>query len=413
MVNLKAENLTVSLGKNQILKGMTVQVSSNEILGIIGPNGSGKTTLLRTMAGLIKPDQGSVLMDGGELQSISASERAKKIAYLPQSTTDHSFTAMEFVLMGRYPHLARFGLEGRSDVNVAKNAMDRTGTAEFTARRLQTLSGGEKQRVSLARVLAQEAKALLLDEPTSSLDMQHQLLTMSTARDEAEKGVAVAVVLHDLSLASKYCDRLVLMKNGRVIAEGKPWDVITRSNLRNVFNVDAAVEADPISGRPSVSLLGATSHYTADQQENLLTVHIICGAGSGRDLMHRLVSAGHTVSACVLGEGDADRETAVRLGIEHVPSPPFSTISLEQDTLHRSLVRKADVTVVCDMAIGPGNLRNLEAASEARKSLLLKRGKAQEWDYSEGKASAVFEELCQRGQLISRDELLETISSII
>ena len=310
--------------------------------------------------------------------------------------------------MGRYPHLGRFSLEGRTDVQVAKVAMQRTGTGEFAHRRLQTLSGGERQRVSLARVLAQQAKVLLLDEPTASLDMHHQLLTMQTARSEAGNGTAVAVVLHDLSLAARFCDRLVLMDRGKVAADGAPWDVISQSALRQVFAVDAAVEPDPIAGAPAVSLLGVATGES-EASAGSPSVHIICGAGSGRDLMHRLTVAGHAVTSCVLGEGDADRQTAERLSIQHVPSSPFSVVSLEQDAAHRQLVRKADVTVVCEMAIGPGNLRNLEAAAEAKRLLLIARPKDERWDYTEGYAARVYDELLERGEVVERENLLEAV----
>lgn len=408
---LEAKYAVVSLGGHRVLDRVSVRVNSGEVLGIVGPNGSGKTTLLRAMARLVGVEQGEVLMNGTDLTDTSAQQRARDIAYMPQSAGNHSFTALEFVLMGRYPHLGRFKLESRSDIEIAEAAMRRTGTSEFAHRRLQTLSGGERQRVLLARVLAQQAEVLLLDEPTASLDMQHQLLTMETARTEASNGAAVAVVLHDLSLAARYCDRLVLMNKGTVVGDGAPWDVISQSTLRDVFAVDAAVEPDPIAGRPLVSLLGTATGKSPMATDRMSSVHIICGAGSGRDLMHRLTVAGHRVTACVLGEGDADRQTADRLRIEHVPSSPFSVISLEQDAAHRQLVRNADVTVVCEMAIGPGNLRNLEAAAEAKRLLLIERPKDARWDYTESYATRVYDELLERGEVVTREGLLAAVAS--
>ncbi len=410
---LEARKTVVRFGGHRVLGGVSVRVVPGKVVGIAGPNGSGKTTLLRAMAGLIRLHEGATLIGGTDMITIPPKERARKIAYMPQSTADHSFTVLEFVLMGRYPHLGRFRLEGRLDVALAEAAMRRTETLEFAERRLQTLSGGEKQRVSLARLLVQQADFLLLDEPTASLDMRHQLLTMAMAREEARRGAGVAVVLHDLSLAARHCDRLVLLNEGKVNGEGDPWDVVTLANLRNVFSVDAAVEPEPISGKPSVSVIGLTGQ-TGDRRDGEPSrVHIICGAGSGRDLMHRLALAGHTVSACVLGQGDADSETAVRLSIEHIPSSPFSVISLEQDAAHRNLVREADVVVVCEMAVGPGNLRNLEAAAEAKRLMLIERPKDSQWDYTEGYAGRVYDELLTRGEVVQREDVPDAVHRVI
>ena len=409
---LETVDAVVRYGDRRVLDGASVEIAPGQVTGIVGPNGSGKTTLLRALAGLLRLDYGRVRLDGELLNDIPSKTRATQVAYMPQSTAEHSFTALELVLMGRYPHMGRFKLEGRQDVEIAEEAMRRTRTQQFADRRMQTLSGGERQRVSLARALVQAADVLLLDEPTSSLDMEHQLMTMSTATQEAKAGVAVAVVMHDLSLAAQHCDVLYLLDAGRVSASGEPWDVVTQANLRRVFSVDAAVEPETISGRPNVSLIRIAGDELEEPENNAVRVHIICGAGSGRDLMHRLKLAGHEVSSCVLGEGDADRETALRLDIPHVPSSPFSVVTLEQDAAHRRLVREADVVVVCEMAVGPGNLRNLEAAAEAKRLLLVERPEGSRWDYSDGAAARVYTELQQRSETVSRDNLQSAAESI-
>ncbi len=407
---LEAHGAVVRFSGKTVLNGIDARVSPGEIVGIVGPNGSGKTTLLRAMASLVRLDSGSITLNDSPIDRLSATERARHVGYMPQLNPDHSFTALEFVLMGRYPHIGRFKLEGRSDIQFAESAMNRTETLEFAHRRLRSLSGGEKQRVSLARLLAQNADVLLLDEPTASLDLQHQLLTMATARAEADRGVAVAVVLHDLSLASRHCDRLMLLNEGEVVAEGDPWTVVTQANLKSIFSVDAAVEPEPISGRPMVSVLGVTGDSETQSRDRSLRVHMICGAGSGRDLMHRLSIEGHTLSACVLGQGDADRDTALRLGIDHISSPPFSVVTLEQDAAHRRLVRQADVVIVCEMAVGPGNLRNLEAAAEASRLLLIERPEDSQWDYTDGYAGKVYEELSVTGTTVARSEIVAAVA---
>jgi iron complex transport system ATP-binding protein len=330
---------------------------------------------------------------------------------MPQTAERHPFTALELVLMGRYPHLGRFQLEGRADVEIARQAMARTGTEAFAGRQMDTLSGGERQRVALARALAQQAKVLLLDEPTASLDLKHQILTMETVIHEARsRDVAAAVVMHDISLAARFCDTVYLLHEGKVLAEGAPWDALTRKNLSAAFGVDVLVEPDPVTGRPAVMPLRVSGTGAVDGRAGARRVHLICGAGSGRELMHALQGAGFAVSACVLGEGDTDREAALRLGVEHISAPPFSPVTADQDYEHRKLVRSADFVVLCDMAIGPGNLANLMAAGEAKRLLLLERPSPEQWDYTGGSANTVYQHLKRSAQAVRREDVVAALN---
>ena len=256
-MGISAAGVAVALGGNPILKGVSFGAHPGEIAGIIGPNGAGKSTLLRVLAGLIRPDSGEVHLGETPLRGMNAGERARRIAFMPQHDAMHPFTALETVLMGRYAHLGRFELEGREDRRIAREAMTRTDTAQFEGRQLDRLSGGERQRVILARALAQQAGVILLDEPSASLDLRHRLSMMETLRDEAvNRNAAVVVALHDVSLAGRYCDRLTLMSEGVVAAEGKPAGVLTPFNLRMVFGVETTVQLDPATGSPQVWLIG-------------------------------------------------------------------------------------------------------------------------------------------------------------
>ena len=403
---LEARDISLRLGGAKILDSASLDVRPGELLGLLGPNGAGKSTLLRVMAGLLKPDAGEVRLDGAVLGAMAVGERARRIAFMPQHDARHPFTALETVLMGRYPHLGRFELEGAGDREIARTAMERTDTGEFEARQLDTLSGGERQRVLLARTLAQKAAVLLLDEPAANLDLKHRLSIMDVLRGEInEREIAVVMALHDLSLAGRYCDRLALMSNGAIAAEGAPADVLTPANLREVFEVETFVEADPVTGRPQVSLLGPAGGYTIVEDKGVL-VHVICGAGSGRDVMHQLVSAGYTVTSGVLGLGDTDRETAELLGVSFVPAPPFSQIDDPQHERHLALVEAADVVVLCDMAVGPNNLRNVEAARGANRLVLIQGPPIESLDYTGGVAAGLLREMAERSLLVQRGELL-------
>ena len=409
-MGLMARDISVRLGGATILDSASLEARPGVLLGLLGPNGAGKSTLLRVMAGLLKPVAGEVRLDGPRLEELAAGERARRIAFMPQQDAQHPFTALETVLMGRYPHLGRFELEGARDREIARAAMERTETGEFESRQLDTLSGGERQRVLLARTLAQQASVLLLDEPAANLDLKHRLSIMDVLRAEiVEREIAVAMALHDLSLAGRYCDRLALMSNGRIAAEGAPADVLTPANLRDAFDVETFVESDPVTGRPQVSLLGPAGGQ-ADVEDKGVVVHVVCGAGSGRDVMHQLVSAGYSVTSGVLGLGDTDRETAELLDVTFVPAPPFSQIDDTQHEQHLALIEAADVVLLCDMAIGPNNLRNVEAARGADRLLLIEGPPFDLLDYTVGVAAKLLREMAGRAPTVQRGELLRTLA---
>ncbi len=251
-----AKDVSVRIAGNTIVDEVSFAGRRGEVMGIIGPNGAGKTTILKVLAGLHRPSEGSVTIGGARIDRMPASTRSRRIAYVPQSTGAHPFTALEMVLMGRYPHLRRFQIEAEDDADIAITAMKRMQVEQFQDRRVDTLSGGERQRVLLARALAQQSDVLFVDEPISSLDIKHQLMSLQVLRDEAQKrDVAVCAVLHDLNMAARYCDQLVMMSNGRVVADGEPKKVITEESVHNVFGVHARVYVDSATDTLKVEVI--------------------------------------------------------------------------------------------------------------------------------------------------------------
>lgn len=239
------------------LEGVSLEVAPGEFIGIVGPNGSGKTTLLRAIAGLIGPERGAVLLDGAPVASLTPRQIAARVASVPQRGGDgFGFTVFELVLMGRAPHLAALAPEGRSDLAAAREAMERTRTWHLRHRRADELSGGEHQRVLVARALAQAPRVLLLDEPTAHLDIRHQLEVMSLAAGLNRSGLTVIAALHDLNLAAMFCPHLVLLDRGRVAGSGAPVEILTRERIAAVYGVDVDVRPHPITGRPVVTVLG-------------------------------------------------------------------------------------------------------------------------------------------------------------
>src|SRR5712692_10506952 len=205
-----------------VLDGVSLAVPRGAIVGLLGPNGSGKTTLLRLLSGTLTPARGRIMLDGAPVGALPRRDLARRIAVVPQEThSAFDFSALEIVLMGRYPHLGAFELEGADDLAIARDALAATGTGTLEARRFATLSGGEKQRVVIASALAQASDVLLLDEPTASLDLGFQLEIVGLlARLNRERGVTMVVSTHDLNLAAALCGELVLLKSGRVLARG-------------------------------------------------------------------------------------------------------------------------------------------------------------------------------------------------
>ncbi|MBL6938573.1 MAG: ABC transporter ATP-binding protein [Alphaproteobacteria bacterium] len=235
MTTLSVRNLTVSLGGKPILRDVTAEFAPGGLIGLIGPNGAGKSTLLRAMAHLIPHDSGMVAMDGQDIDGIPTRALARKIAYLPQGHTLHwPLRADHVVALGRLPHRAR----PDRDAAAVRTAMQRADVGQFAERIVTTLSGGERARIMLARALAVEAPVLLVDEPVASLDPYHQLHVMELLRELAKEGRLVVAVLHDLPLATRFCDRLVMLKDGTVIAQGCAADVLSRENLQHTYSVE-------------------------------------------------------------------------------------------------------------------------------------------------------------------------------
>lgn len=404
---LRVKDLAVSIASTKIIESISFSLKRGEILGVVGANGSGKTTLIRSIAGLLEPDSGTVSVDGVDASALGHSDRAQIISYMPQQVESHPFTAFEAVLMGRYPYLGRLELEGVADREIAFSAMRRTGTESFADRRLDTLSGGERQRVVMARVLAQQPQVLLMDEPTASLDLEHQILTMDLINEEvAKRDSGAIVILHDLSLAARFCDRLLLMQNGELTANGTPWEVLTPENLRIAFNIEGLVEPDPVTGMPHVLVLGSQNSGSKKSVGFGRTVHLVCGAGSGRQLMHQLKVAGYTVTAGVLGTGDSDREAAERLGVKYVSASSFSPITESQHSEHIGLINRADHVVLCPMAVGMNNLLNIHAAAEGSSLLVIESADGEVSDYTGGKALELRRSMIERNGSISESSLL-------
>jgi len=252
-MSITADNLVWKVGAKTIVDGISFTVEPGKMLGLLGPNGSGKTSLLRLLSGLKKPHSGQVLLDGKDIRTIRRKSLAQRIAFIEQhATTNVNLKVIDVVKLGRFPHKSMFSGWTREDDAAVNEALERT---EMTAKRndaWQSLSGGEKQRAHLARALAQSPKELILDEPTNHLDVHHQI---SLLRLVSGLPVTSIIALHDLNHAAMYCDHLIVLQTGKIVASGTPEEVMTQDLLRNVFSVEAVVEASRFYAKPHIQFL--------------------------------------------------------------------------------------------------------------------------------------------------------------
>jgi iron complex transport system ATP-binding protein len=252
-MSIKTENLVWKIGRKTILDGVSFEAPSGKMLGLLGPNGSGKTSLLRLLAGLKQPHAGQITLDRKNIRTIGRRTIAQRVAFVEQhATTNANLRVIDVVKLGRFPHRSMFSGWTLADDQIVEQALERAGMTGKRNERWQSLSGGEKQRTHIARALAQSPKELILDEPTNHLDIQHQIGLM---RLVSGLPVTSIVAMHDLNHAAMFCDELIVMQSGRIVAAGMPEDVLTQELLRDVFSVDARVETSPHHTRPHIHYL--------------------------------------------------------------------------------------------------------------------------------------------------------------
>ena len=250
---LSAEALTVGYGGHPVVDQLDVRIPAATFTAIIGPNACGKSTLLRSLARLIPARTGRVLLDGADIRRLSGRELARRVALLPQSPlTPDGITVLDLVSRGRYAHQSVLSQWSRDDARAVLAALSAAGVEDLAHRRVDELSGGQRQRAWIALALAQETDILLLDEPTTFLDIAHQVEVLELAVRLRDEGRTVVAVLHELAMAARYATHVIAMRDGRVVAQGPPRDVVTAELLREVFDLDAQVITDPETGTPVV-----------------------------------------------------------------------------------------------------------------------------------------------------------------
>jgi iron complex transport system ATP-binding protein len=414
MVDLSIEGVDCFYDSAKVLENVQFSVKTGTFLGILGPNGSGKTTLLKSISRVLKPRKGTILLDDADVYKMKSREVAKHMAVVPQdSSIAFSFTALDIVLMGRTPHLSRLETESPKDLAIARKAMEYTKTWYLAQRPVTELSGGEKQRVIIARALTQEPKILLLDEPTSHLDISNQLEILDLLKHLCtEKKLLIISVFHDFNLAARYCDSIIMLKQGKIVAAGKTVETLTSNIIKNVFGIDVIVNKHPLTDLPYVIPISKPKN----QQQRNMSIHLICGAGTGSTLMKILTDEGYSVTAGVLNMLDTDHETAHLLGIPVAGEAPFSSITDTAHTANLEMINKSNAVILTSIPFGRGNIRNLEAARSALDreipTFIIDEVPVEDRDFTKGEAKKLFTELKRMGAIFvkSQDELLSQLN---
>ena len=414
MEAISSKNIVYGYSKVPVIRNVSFQIKKGEFLSIIGPNGSGKSTLLKTLNGLYVPSSGEIELMGKNIEEYKRREIARVVSLVPQDTTlDFEFTVQEVVMMGRHPFKGRFAKEDDDDKKLVYDAMEMTNIFDLRNRLITEISGGERQRVFIAKALAQDPKIILLDEPTSHLDINHQIEILNLLRKmNVENGLTIVLVIHDIDLASRYSDRILLLKKGEVVSLGTPEQVVTSENIRSTYGMKAAVERNKYTGHISVIPLEVKRRI---RNELDISIHIIAGGGSGEDLINVLHQQGYNLSAGVLNAGDSDWQYAMSLRIPMAEERPFTGISSKAEKKNRDMIMKADFIVVTNVPVGVGNLKNLEMASDAlamgKPVFYLNQMEYEEFDYTEGRASSLLSDMKEKGLMVinSIDQLLVAI----
>lgn len=399
-----------------VLEDLNFQIERGALVGIIGPNASGKTTLLKTLCGLLRPQSGQVLLEGRIVHNLRPAARSRQIAVVGQGgRVNFAFSVAEVVMMGRHPYIPRMGSPSSRDREKVEWAMEVTGISHLAHRLVSNLSGGEQQRVFIARALAQEPDLLLLDEPTSFLDIGHQVEILDLVKQlNRRQQIAVVMAIHDLNLAAQYCDRLLLVHENRIFAWGTVDEVITLDNIKKVYGQPVLIERHPVYRCPQVVLLSRLSDVSGRTRQ----LHIVTGGGMGSDILLNLARSGHRLSTGVLNRGDSDWQTAQDLGLEIVDVPPFSALSPESCRKNLGMMLCSDAVILASIPFGQANLPNLTTLMAAVRRgipvIVVEQEPIEVRDYTGGVATRMYRELVGSSLAVLQDpgEIMQVLGEI-
>ncbi len=362
--NERMKTAELSVGyTSEVLRNVFLKARAGEILGILGPNGSGKTTLLKTLAANLKPLKGVVYVESRKIHEIKPIELAKLLSITLTERVDAGFlTGFEVVSLGRYPYVDAFGRLNNADVNAVREALKLVNAENLANKLFSEMSDGERQKIMIARALAQQPRIMLLDEPTSFLDAKHKVEIMLLLRRIAnEKGIAIVLTTHDIELALRVCDRVVMIRNGKIVVEGHPEEAISEDVVRDVYEIGSA------RFDPSIGSFEITGRKDTDAK-----VHIVCGGGSGANVMRLLAKKGVPFTAGVVHEGDVDCCVARLIAAKAVCEEPYTEIGERAFERALKLAKISDLVIDTGFIVGSINRRNLELLNSSSNVISLR-----------------------------------------
>jgi iron complex transport system ATP-binding protein len=405
---LEFRDVSYRIGGKRIITSVSLTVDEGEFIGLIGPNGSGKTTLLRLADHLIRPTTGSIYFRGKPLDSYPVRELATLCSFMPQEgSVGFNFPVSDVVMFGRYPYRKWMRWETGQDREKVCRALDYVGLNGFEERLIQELSGGERQLVFFARTLVQETELLLLDEPTSNLDIRHQQRIFSMAEELCREKKTVIAAIHNLNEASRYCSRLVLLDGGSVVADGGPEKVMVPQIIDRVYRVKTDISINTSTGSRLVSVIPQRAGPEGP------FVHLIGGAGSAVNVTRELYRLGFRITGGVVHENDTDALLWKSLGIEAVTVGAFSRID-EQNVLRAAAyVEHSDYTILCLFPVGEGNAANLDLAGKAHHLIIVKPEGNEERAFFSAPAENAFKKLRDTSSQMTYGEIIRMFEEMV
>jgi len=418
--SISVSNLSFSYNENLTLKNLSFEIEKNSFVSILGPNGAGKSTLVNLISKVMPIEAGEIVIEGKNIRDLNHIEIAKKVAVVPQYTSlGFNFSVYEIILMGRYPYLSRFKGEKQEDYRIVNEVMELTHTDIFKDRKYNELSGGERQRVIIAQTLVQDSPIIILDEPTSHLDINFQIEFMELFYSlYKKKGKTIIGIFHDINLAIQYSEKIMLLKEGNIYCYGNVKDVINRTNIMSVFKSDVYIGKNPFTGKLYVSPNFNLRFYSKETKSKEIRIHVIGGGGAASPILNMLHNSGYITSTGVVNNLDTDLYTAEQLGITFVNEAPFSPISREAQARNLELIKASDLVILPCIEFGNGNFLNLAAVDEAinigKKVIIIESANIDLRDHVDGKAVKLYSEIIAKSVLVlkSNEEILNTLKNI-
>jgi iron complex transport system ATP-binding protein len=412
MDSIKTEKIQFGYYDKLILDDLTFHFGKGSLFGIVGPNGCGKSTLLNLLGGILRTKFGKVVINDTDIKTLSYKEIAQKIAYVQQQKAplEFNFSVEEVIMMGRYAYIERLTGESEEDKKIVLETMTKLNLIPVKDRPFSQLSGGEQQKVIIARAIVQQAKILLLDEPTSHLDINYQLEFMELFKKFVQQGIIVIIVLHDLNLAAQYCDKVILIKNGKIEAFGTVEDTFTRQNIRTVYGIDTMIRRNPITNTLFITPLRQHDYPEHPELQNI-KIHVIVGGGNATQLLPLIKY--FDISVGVVNVLDGDHDLATELGYELISEAPFSPISETSTQLLITKLNRVDCVILTNVPFGNANIKNLEVLQQFSKPIyILEQTPIESRDFTGGKATQLYNSLLTKKNVIKYSSIHDLLNKL-